>query len=353
MRLVSPTSALRRVVAALGALALALSLPGQAAVAQPKPKKKSGDAAEAAGPKPAVVERVVAVVNDEIILESELYQHAAPLIADLEQQGGDPRERQKQFKVILRQALDDLINEELIIQAAGEAGLTVEDAEVDKAIAEVKKQNKLTDAQLADALRGQGLTMAAYRKDVRRQILRLRAVNALVRPRVSVSDDEVKERYDRDQRKSGAVTEVHVAHYLVALPETATPAEREAARRRAGELVERVRGGEDFAKLVAAGSDDGDTKDAGGDLGWFKRGELPTEWETQLFAADSGDVRGPIDGPRGVHVFKLLAAKRDAMKPFAEAKDALQRELYGEEMEKQTRLWLEELRRKANVEIKL
>jgi peptidyl-prolyl cis-trans isomerase SurA len=346
VRPVQPSMA-RRLTAALGVVLLL----GGPAAGQPTPKP--GKAAADAGPKPTVVERVVAVVNNEVILESELYQHAAPMLADLQQQGGDARERQKQYKTILRQALDDLINEELIVQAATEAELTVEDGEVDKAIAEVKKQNKLTDAQLADALRSQGLTMAQYRRDVRRQILRLRTVNTLVRPRVSVSEEEIKERYEKEQRQSGAVTEVHVAHILVAVPETATRAEREAARRRAGELVERARGGEDFTALVTSSSDDDGSKAAGGDLGWFKRSELPTAWETELFAAEAGDIRGPLDGPRGVHVFKITESKRDAIKPYAEVKDALQRELYGDEMEKQTRLWIEELRRKANIEIKL
>jgi peptidyl-prolyl cis-trans isomerase SurA len=317
----------------------------------------SGGLARGAGPTPAkrkatVVERVVAVVGDEVILESELYQHAAPALGEIDRTL-DPAERAKQYKDILRKSLDELIDDELIIQAAGEAGLTVEDAEVDKAVAEVKKQNKLTDAQLADALRGQGYTVATYRKDVRRQILRLRAVNALVRPDVQVREDDLKERYAQETKKSGAVNEVHIAQILFALPANGSAADRDAARRRAGEIIERVRGGEDFTVLAKQLSEDDSSKDHGGDLGWFKRGELPTAWETELFAAEAGELRGPIDGPRGVAVFKVLESKRDAVKPYAEAKEALQREMYADEMEKQTKLWVESLRRKANIEIKL
>lgn len=326
--------------------------PPAEAVTPPPTGAKAKKAPTVKGPKPIVVERVVAIVNDSVILESEVYQRAAPQLGDLEQIQ-DPREKQKQFKELLRHTLDDMVDDELILQAAAESELNVTDEEVDKAVNEVKKGNKLTDAQLTEALQAQGYSMASYRKDVRRQILRLRAVNVLVRPRVSVSDEDVKEAYEKQQRKAGAVTEVRVAHILVSLPANATAEEKAAAKRRATELTERARGGEDFAKLALGSSEDASTKDQGGDLGWFKRGELPTEWETQLFVADKGDVRGPIEGPRGLHVFKVVDAKKDTVKPFDEVKDKLRNDMYADQMEKQTKVWLEELRRKAHIEIKL
>jgi peptidyl-prolyl cis-trans isomerase SurA len=330
---------------------LAAAAPLALAQKAPPPSARAKDS-KPAGPKPIVVERVVAVVNDTVILESELYQRAAPELGELERDK-DPREKQKQFKAILRRTLDDMVNDELMIQAAAEAELNVSDEEVDKAMADVKKTNKMTDAQFSEALSAQGYTMAGYKKDVKKQILRMRAINIMVRPRVSVTDADVKERYARMSSKSGAITELHVAHILVALPEGATAEEQEAARRRAGELVERARGGEEFAKLALGSSEDESSKDKGGDIGWFKRGELPTEWEEQLFASDKGDVRGPIAGPRGLHVFYVMDVKKDALKNFDEVKDQLKNELYSDEMEKQGKIWIEELRRKAHVEVKL
>jgi parvulin-like peptidyl-prolyl isomerase len=130
------------------------------------------------------------------------------------------------------------------------------------------------------------------------------------------------------------------------------PAQEE-ARRRAGDLISRVRGGEDFAALAKTASDDQATKAAGGDLGWYKRGELPTEWEEVLFGMNEGEVRGPIKGPRGLHVFQVQELKKEATRPFDEVKEQLREQLFTEEMEKQTKVWLEELRRKAHVEVKL
>jgi parvulin-like peptidyl-prolyl isomerase len=300
---------------------------------------------------PMTLERVSAVVNDTVILESEVVQRAAPMLAEIDSVAAD--ERAREWRQILRKTLDSMVEEELIIEAANEAKLEVADDEVQRAIDEIKRQNKLTDRQLEQALSQQGTTMPQYRRDVRRQILRLRAVSTLVRPRVQIGDEEVRSRYDRLSGQSSTVTEVRLRHILVALPDKPQPAQIDAARRRAGDIVDRARAGEDFAALAKAHSQDPTTKDGGGDLGWYKRGELPTEWEEIVFAMDPNEVRGPVQGPRGLHVFQLVENKNEQVRPFAEVKDNLREQLFQEEMEKQTKVWLQELRKRAHVEVKI
>lgn len=300
---------------------------------------------------PITLERVSAVVNDTVILESEVVQRAAPMLAEIESVAAEDRARE--WRQILRKTLDGMVEEQLIIEAATEAKLEVTDEEVDKAVGEIKRQNKLTDRQLEQALAQQGTTMAQYKKDVRRQIMRLRAVSTLVRPRVQVGDEEVKSRYDKLSGQSSTVTEVHLRHILIALPDKPSPAQIDAARRRAGEIVDRARAGEDFAALAKANSQDPTTKDGGGDLGWYKRGELPTEWEEIVFAMDANETRGPVQGPRGLHVFQLVENKNEQVRPFAEVKDSLREQLFQEEMEKQTKVWLQELKKRAHVEVKI
>jgi peptidyl-prolyl cis-trans isomerase SurA len=217
----------------------------------------------------------------------------------------------------------------------------------------VKRTNKLTDKQLEQALAAQGYTVPEYRKDVRKQILRLRAQNVLVRPRVAVTDDEVRSHYDKLSGESAAVTEVHLRGILIPLEENASDEARKDARRKAGDVVARARGGEDFGRLAATYSGDYETKDKGGDMGWYKHGDLPDEWEEVLFAMQAGDVRGPITGPRGLHVFQVVETKKETVRGFEEVKEDLREQLYNEELGKQTKLWLDELRKKAHVEIKI
>lgn len=343
-------------VRAAFALVLMASLAGLAGAqeaAEPAPEEPAPKPVAApASRRKTIVERVAAVVNETVILESEVAQAAAPQLGQLEEIE-DLRQRQRQFQAILREALETMVNDELILQAAEEAKLEVTDDEIDKAMNEVKRNNKLTDKQLEQALAAQGYTVAEYRRDVRKQILRLRAQNVLVRPRVAVTDDEVRSHYDKLSGQSAAVVEVKVSHILIALEENAPDIVRKEARRRAGEMVARARAGEDFAGLAAAFSTDLETKDKGGEIGWVKRGELPSEWDEILFSMQAGDIRGPISGPRGLHVFRVAETKKETVRGFEEVKEDLREQLYNEELQKQTKLWLDELRKKAHVEVKI
>ncbi len=307
---------------------------------------------KAAAPRaPITIERVSAVVNDHVILETEVVARSTASASEL--QASEPQARAREWKSLLRKTVEQMVDEELIVEAAVEAKLEVSDDEVQKAIDEIKRQNRLTDKQLDQALIQQGTTLASYRKDVRKQILRLRAVSMLVRPRVNVSDEQIKSRYERMSGQSAVATEVHLRHILIALPDRPATGAVDAARRRAGELVDRARAGEDFATLAREASQDPTTKEEGGDLGWYKRGELPTEWEEIVFAMEPNEVRGPIQGPRGLHVFQLVESRREAVRPLEEVKEQLREQLFQEEMERETKTWLQELRKRAHVEVKM
>lgn len=327
----------------LAALVLGVALPMAAQAQAPAPRESKNR---------VVVDQVVAVVNDAIILQSELDARIEPLAADL--RGiEDARERVRRKKILTSQILDEMIAEELVIQAARDAKIDVDGKEVTAAIDEIKKQNNLDDAGLEQALAMQGFTLQGYKKDVERQILRMRAITMLVRPRVTVTDEDVRARYDEMTRRSASVGKIHLKHILIALPRN--PSERQVAdaKARAASVIDRVKAGDSFSTLAEELSDDEATRAGGGDLGWIERGSLPTEWEEVVFSMDKGEVRGPISGPSGLHVFFVEDVKKSELKSFEEAREELRNELYRKEMDKQTALWLEEMRKKAHVSRKL
>lgn len=299
-----------------------------------------------------IIERVVAVVNDTIVLESELAGRARPIFNQL-REVTDPRERERQLRTLLRKALNGMVDEELVLQAAKDAKIEVKKAEVDRAVGDVRRQNKLSEKQFADALKAQESSLKEYRKDVRLQLIRLRAINIIVGPRIRVTDRQVRERYDQMIGQAAAVTKVKVNHILLTLAANAAPEARAEVRRLAGDLVSRARGGESFAALAKAHSQDLGTKDNGGKLGWFTHGELASDWEDILFAMSEGEVRGPVKGPKGLHIFQVAKTKSDATRPFDDVKKQMRRQLEMESRDKHTTAWLEELRDKAHVEIKL
>ncbi|MBC7977465.1 MAG: peptidylprolyl isomerase [Myxococcales bacterium] len=299
------------------------------------------------------VEYVVAVINDAIILNSELEVRRLPLLAET-QQITDPKERERRVAKLTSQVLDEMVNEELIVQAADAAKIEVESSDVQAALDEIKQQNNLDEAGLAAALSAQGYTLAGYKHELRRQVLRFRAVNQLVSPRVNVTEEDVRARYDQMARRTEQVQAVKLSHMLFKLPEHATEQQIAEAKDKAGKALARVKGGEDFTQVTAAESQDESTKATGGELGWFQRGSMANpEWEPIVFAMEKGDVRGPVAGPQGLHVFQVTEVKRSDLKPFPEMKEQLMRELRRRETDKQTQTWIEELRKKAYIDIKL
>jgi parvulin-like peptidyl-prolyl isomerase len=313
------------------------------AAAQPSPRDHRSPNAG----KKFSLERVVAVVNDSIILQSELDARLLPLQAQAAQIT-DPVEQRRRLAKMSTQVLDEMVNEELMVQAAEAGKVEVDSSEVQAALDEIKQQNNLDDAGLAQALAAQGYTMSGYRTDLRRQLLRLRAVNQLVTPKVQITDEDVRARYDELSRRSQAVSAVYLSHILIKLPEHATEQQIAAAREQATKALERVKAGEVFADVAKQMSGDPNVE-----LGWFQRGSINPDWEQIVFSMEKGDVRGPVTGPQGLHVFYVSDVKNSELKPYADMKEQIQRELRRRELDKQTALWVEELRKKAYIDIKL
>jgi len=308
----------------------------------------------AAAPRAAVarvVEKIAAVVGDDIIMSSEVEEKAAPLLSELARVT-DQQKRAARAASLRREVLERLIDEQLILQQATELRLSVSSEEVDKSIEEIKKQNNIDDDQLKSALRAQNMTMAAYRQDLKRQIMRYRVINIAVGSKVSISDEEVQSYYDRHM-KSGADVQVRASHIFIAIPEGADAgvvAERQAT---AGKLLERAKAGEDFAKLAREHSEDAATRAEGGDLGTFGKDMLPKPIEEIVFSMRVGEVRGPVRADRGFHVIKQVERKVKDAKPHAQMREELRKQLRQKDMERQTKSYLADLRKKTLVDVRL
>jgi peptidyl-prolyl cis-trans isomerase SurA len=341
------------------------SQPGRAAARPERPSRDPGRGGAATAPVRAgdgvaptlqgrVVERIAAVINEEVVLLSELEERTAPFIAEMERQQGAeaPATRDARRALLKRQVLEALVDERLLIQQAQQLKLGVTSEEIDRALEEIRKQNNVDMDELHRALKQQGMTMAQYRQDLRRQILRLKVVNAAVRSRISVSDEEIRSYYEQNVRKAGGQRAVRASHIFLTIPTDAAPADVEKKRRLAAELAERARRGQDFAKLARQYSEDAATKEEGGDLGFLSRGSLPPVVEEIVFGMDLGEVSGPIRAARGFHVIKLLDRKDEGVRPLAQIREQLRQQLYQQEMEKATKNWLAEIRKKAHVELR-
>jgi peptidyl-prolyl cis-trans isomerase SurA len=299
-----------------------------------------------------VVEKIAAVVGEDIVLSSEVEEHAGPFMQEISAIQ-NPTQRAQRASALRREILDRLVDERLIIQQAAELKLSVSSEDVDRSIEQIKRENGgLTDAQLSAELVKAGQSMASYRQEIKKQILRYRVLNIAVGSKVTVSDNDVQSYYD-GHMKSGDHVQVRASHIFLALPENADAVTLKGKEKLAAELLERARSGEDFAKLAKEFSQDPATREEGGDLGYFGRDMLPKPIEEMVFAMKIGEVRGPVRADRGFHVIKLVDRRTKEVKPLADVKEELRGQLRQKEMERQTKNFLSDLRKRTLVDIRM
>jgi parvulin-like peptidyl-prolyl isomerase len=297
-----------------------------------------------------VVEKIAALVGDDLILQSEVEDRAAPLLADIASIA-NPSEREARVNAIRREVLERLIDDQLLAQQATELKLTVSNDEIDRAIGQIKHDYGLNDTQLGDELRKQGLSMAAYRINTKREILKYRVLNIAVGSKINVGDSEVQSYYDRHLKSSNV--QVRASHIFIAIPEDADNATVIEREKLAKTLLGRAKDGEDFAKLAREYSEDAGTRAEGGDLGFIGRDILPKPMEELVFSMQVGDIKGPVRADKGFHVIKLVDKRAKDAKPFAEVQDDIRIRLRQREMERQTKIYLSDLRKKILVDIRL
>ena len=299
-----------------------------------------------------LVDKVAAVVNDDVIALSEVEKRAAPEIAAANQ-NRDPQQRAELRKRALQGALDQLIAEKLLEKEMDDLGITVTDQEVDLGIEDVRKQNNLEPEQFEQALRGEGYSMKDYREFMRKHLRRLKLVNLKVRNKVKISDKDLRAAYDQWVRMEQSDPEIHARHILVKVEPNAPPAEVAKALEKAKALAAEARKpGVDFAELAKKKSD-GPSAPDGGDLGTFRRGVMVPEFDKVAFSLPEGGISEPVRTRFGWHVIKVEERRAVPVKSFEEMKDQLQEKLSREQLEKYTDQYVKELRQQATVEVRI
>jgi peptidyl-prolyl cis-trans isomerase SurA len=254
----------------------------------------------------ALVDRIVAVVNSDVVTASELNERVASALRELRRQGTPLPEP----GVLEKQMLERLILEKAQLQLARDTGLRVDEVQIDRAIERIAESNKLTLLAFRNALEADGVSFERFREDLRLQIVLTRLREREVEDKIQVGDSEIdlylaESTGDADSKAGGLGAEYNLAHILVRLPEQAAPERIEQARARAEKVVAEARSGAAFAKLAASYSDGGDALQ-GGAMGWRQQDRLPEIFSAALKELRPGEVSGVLRSPAGFHVLKLL-----------------------------------------------
>lgn len=247
-----------------------------------------------------LLDRIAAIVNDGVVLTSQLDEQTEEVIQRLRQQNTELPSR----NVLRRQVLERLVVEEIQVQRADRLGIQVPDEMLNTALDDVAKRNGIDFADLPQVLAQQGVDYRSYRDEVRRQMTLQLLRQRDVMGRINISPRELEQFMARQQNAPDQNAEYNVSHILISVPVTATPEQIEARQTRAQEVLEKAKAAEDFAQLAVAYSDSS-TNIEGGSLGWRRGPQLPSIVAEQVAKMKAGDVSEPIRTPSGFHIFRL------------------------------------------------
>ncbi len=247
-----------------------------------------------------LLDGIAAVVNDGVVLKSELSTEMDRIVRRLEAQGT----RVPPANTLAPQVLDRLVIARIQLQRAERVGIQVSDETLNAALSNVAERNDVTLAELPQVLAREGLEYQAYRREMRDQIAIEQLRQRDVLSRISVTPREIEEYLARQAGRAAPNMEFSLSQILVAVSATATPDTIAAAEKKITDLAARLKAGEQFAQLAVSYSD-GQQALEGGAMGWLKGNELPTVFVDVVPGMDEGQVSEPIRSPSGYHLVRL------------------------------------------------
>jgi peptidyl-prolyl cis-trans isomerase SurA len=299
-----------------------------------------------------VFDQVVGVVDGEVITLSDL-DDAMPRFGKgniLDE--GNPLDKEIKLRQAREEVLEMLIEERLLQRVAKRFDIKVEDEETDRAIERMKQRGNVSDDQMIQELAAQGFSLEGYHHFLTAQIRKARIIEAAIKPQVTMAEEKLREYY-QSHTENYLYPELRVSQILIQVPTEATPTDLEQAKKKVKGVLESLGKGTAFAEVASLNSDDTASAPSGGDLGFFKKGEMVPELEAVVFAMKKGEVSRVIQSSQGLLILKVTDIRKGSIAAFDEVKEQVTEDYYREEVTRRYTKWLEDLKNRAKVEVKL
>ncbi len=251
-----------------------------------------------------LLDRIVAVADDGVVLQSELDAQVRAVTQQLQASGTELPDR----KILEEQVLESLIVKNLQLQLADRAGIVISDAQLNAALEQIAARNNTALGNLPMALAAEGIDYFEFREELRNELALNQLRQREIISRIEITPLEVEQMLEASGQSMDQ--DYNLSHILIAIPGGADEATVEEARKRAADLVERIRGGEEFGRLAVAYSN-GQQALNGGALGWRKGNELPTLFTDQVRKMEVGGVSPPMRSSSGFHIIRLNDARTE------------------------------------------
>ena len=261
--------------------------------------------------KPAVIplDKIIAIVDDNIITQIELNDRVKLISQQIKQQGS----RLPSQDTLRKQVLERLILEKLQLDMAKKTGIRINDEMINRVIANIAQENRLSMPQFREVLKKDGYQFSDFRENIRREVTISRLRKMRVENKVNISEQEIDNYLNQTLKGQSVDDEYHLSHILIATPEAASPKQVEDARIKAQKVFNELEKGDDFGqKAIAVSNDELALK--GGDLGWRKTAQLPTLFTAVVAKMRTNEIKGPLRSASGFHIIKLLEKRSNAQK---------------------------------------
>ncbi len=295
------------------------------------------------------INRIAAVVNDDVITTHELDNAVAVIRAELPRKGEGMTTAER--RELDRRVLENLIEELLLRQRGAQLGLSVSDEEVESALKDVQRQNQVTRPQLEEALKSQGIPFDRYREDLRSQILRYKVLGREVQGKTEVTSHEIRDFFREHIDDYREPPFVRLSRITFRLPQRASQAQTREVRIKAEGALERLRAGEDFYTVLLGFAADKGVD--GGDMGSFAEGELSPLFDRGIRDLPEGGVSELLEGGDGFTLLRVEERNPGRIRQFDAVKDEIRKTLLEKKSKERFEEWKKELREKAFIDIRL
>lgn len=298
-----------------------------------------------------VVDRVVAVVNGDIIVLTELNREVRNGIANYKTQGISEEKIGEELSDYRLAILNQLINQKLIDQEIKRYGISVADEEVDKSITKLREGKLMTEEVFAkEVKKNLGLSMEEYRIKVKDQLLRMKLINSQVQSKVVITDEDRKKYYEKFEEEFAGGKRYHLRNILLRVPSEASDSEKETALKKMEDVFEELKQGASFVQMANTYSDSSKTGE-GGDLGFFKHSDLSPQLQEAVGGLGEGEFTSVLDTEIGYQIIYVEKIEENSEKSLEEASPAIDKQIYNASVNEKFQSWLMELRSRSHIEI--
>lgn len=298
----------------------------------------------------AVVDRIVAVVNEDVITMYDLQTLLRPMVQSVKDKRMPPEREAQALEQLRAEMLNNLIDTKLTEQEVKRYNITITEEEVTNYIRQIMQRRSATEEQLRGALAEQGMTMDEYRKEVKLQLQRTKLVNREVRSKVVVTEAEIKAYYEKNKAKYGGGTQYHLWNLFVKLPAQASEANRAAAQNLLEEVLAELKRGRPFQEIVRLVSEK-PSPVQGADLGLYRAEELTPRLREAVRELKAGQHSPIVETDFGYQIVFVQEIKETASRPLAQVETEIQDVIFRERVDERFVAWLADLRKRSHIKV--